>query len=297
MTRLPIAIRRAAVMTLTAAAFQSPLLAQSGMRFNTAGRLDHKGGHHHDDGRAGPALHVNPRWKECSFQLDAALTQAAWRQFTGEAAVVTYFRPLTSAKPMGAGKFDVSLLQWSTAIDDSDAAWNDTFVHPDSAHELLEGSSLQFPGLSVRAGVTSRTDVGVYLTKNPQANYGFYGAQVQQNLTGDGWKKVSAAARVSFVSMYGPEDVDFSVYGVDLLASREFTAWSGRAAVSPYAVVSTSLGRSRERSSVVDLEDENVLGAQGTVGVEARLWRAKVAVEYGRARVSSFSVRVGVGSL
>jgi hypothetical protein len=46
-------------------------------------------------------LHINP------FQLDPALTQAAWHQFTGEAGVVTYFRALTGAEPMGAGNFEV----------------------------------------------------------------------------------------------------------------------------------------------------------------------------------------------
>ena len=265
------------------AGFQSPLLAQSRPLLHA--------GHAGDD-----ALHINPRWKECSFQLDAALTQGAFRQFTGEAAVVTYFRPLTGAKPMGRGNVDVSVTQWKTNINDSDAAWNDTFVHPDSAHWLFEGSGLKFPGLTARVGVTSRTDVGVYVTKNPNANYGFYGAQVQRNLVGEGMGKMSAAARLSFVSLYGPDDVDFTVYGADVLASREFTAWGGRAAVSPYAMVSTSLGRSHEKSSLVNLEDENVFGAQATAGVEARVWKAKVAAEYGVARVSSFSIKVGIGA-
>ena len=48
-----------------------------------------------------PTLHINPRWKECSFQLDPALTQSAWRQFTQEAGLVAYFRPMSDARPMG----------------------------------------------------------------------------------------------------------------------------------------------------------------------------------------------------
>jgi hypothetical protein len=114
-----------------------------------------------------PRLHVNPRWKECSFQLDPSLTQSAWHQFTREAGLVSYFRSLTDARPMGRGNFEVSVLQWDTGIDDGDAAWNDTFVHPDSTHWLFEGNGLKFPGLSVRAGVTSKTDVGLYFTKSP----------------------------------------------------------------------------------------------------------------------------------
>ena len=244
-----------------------------------------------------PKLHLTSRWKECSFQLDPALTQAAWHQFTREAAAVTYFRPLTGAKSLGTGKFELSLMQWKTGIDASDAAWNDTFVHPDSTHWLFEGSGLNFPGMSARVGVSSRTDVGAYFTRNPNANYGFYGGQLQQNLDRDSWKKVSLAARASFVSMYGPEDVAFSVYGVDVVGSREFSLLNGRATLSPYAVVSSTLARSHEKSALVSLHDESVLGAQGTVGVEARVWRATVAAEYGMASVRSFSLKVGIGSL
>jgi len=49
-----------------------------------------------------PKLHVNPRWEECSFQLDPSLTQAAWHQFTQEAGLVSYFRPLAAARPRNA---------------------------------------------------------------------------------------------------------------------------------------------------------------------------------------------------
>src|SRR5512144_3452115 len=118
-----------------------------------------------------PKLHVNPRWKQCSIQLDPSLTQSAWRQFTQEAGQVVYFRPLTDARPMGRGKFEFSLMQWQTNVDDNSSAWNDTFVHPDSTHWLYEGSGLQFPGLMVRAGVSGNTDVGVYFTKSPGAHY------------------------------------------------------------------------------------------------------------------------------
>src|SRR5690349_12047320 len=108
---------------------------------------------------AAQKLHVNPRWKECSFQIDPSLTQSAWR--------------------MGRGNFEVSALDWQTGIHRTDSAWNDTFVHPDSDHVLFEGSRLAFPGLMVRAGLASSTDLAVYATKNPNANYGFYGANIQ----------------------------------------------------------------------------------------------------------------------
>ena len=243
---------------------------------------------------SGPKLHVNPRWKECSIMLDPSLTQEAWRQFTGEAGVVVYFRPLVDAAPMGAGRFELSLVQWKTGIDDHDAAWNDTFVHPDSTHWLFEGHGLAFPGLTLRAGVTDRIDVAAYFTKNQNANYGFYGGQVQHALLGDRQSKWAASARVSFVSLFGPEDVDLTVYGIDFVASRKVMV-TRQASIAPYAVLTGSLSRSHEKSAVVNLADESVWGAQATVGVAAQFLAARVAAEYMVARVPSFSLKVGVG--
>ena len=117
----------------------------------------------------------------------------ARRNVSREAGLVVYFRSLTDARPMGRGKFEVSVLQWQPNINDHDSAWNDTFVHPDSAHWLFEGSGLSFPGLTVRAGVSDKTDVGVCFTRNPNANYGFVGGQVQRNLVGGSTGHATAA--------------------------------------------------------------------------------------------------------
>lgn len=268
-----------AAVAFAIALIQTPASAQ------TAARTDD---HEH------PHLHVNPRWKECSFQLSSSLTQSAWRQFTREAALVAYFRPLTDAQPMGKGRFELSVVQWETAIDDHDAAWNDTFVHPDSAHYLFEGNGLKFPGLMVRAGVGENTDVGVYFTKNPGANYGFYAAQVQHAFMKDPEQAWAAAARVSFVSMFGPDDLDLRVYGLDLLASRRFavTRW---ASVSPYVGASTYLSSSHEKTAVVDLNDEHVLGAQAMVGAAVQVSKARLGIEYNASKVNSLSIKLGVG--
>jgi hypothetical protein len=256
------------------------------------------GGHTHEASSVNhdnTRLHINTRWKECSFQLNAALTQEAWRQFTGEAGVVAYFRPLVDAKPMGRGKYEISLLKWSTGIDDTDAAWNDTFVHPDSTHWLFEGSALQFPGLTARVGVTEGTDVGLYFTKSPGANYGFYGVQVQQTLLPAESGPWGAAARLSYSALHGPEDLEFGVMGADLLVSRRIGLFGGRVAVSPYAGLSGTLSRSHEKSAVVNLKDENVWGSQTTIGATAEFSVMRVGMEYSAAKVQSMSLKIGFG--
>jgi hypothetical protein len=239
-------------------------------------------------------LHVNDKWKECSIQLDPSLTQEAWHQFAREAAMVTYFRPLTDAKPMGAKNFELSVLQWKTAIDDSDDGWNDTFVHPDSTHWLTEGSGLAFPGLTARAGITDKIDVGAYWTKNPNANYGFWGAQVQYNFINNVEKAWAASGRASFTSLYGPEDIKLKVYGIDLLASKEFRIYSDWASVAPYAGISAYLSSAHETSNQVALNDETVVGSQAMVGALVKLSIARLGVEYNFAKVNTLSFKIGV---
>lgn len=239
-------------------------------------------------------LHVDPRWKECSFKLDASLTQEAWRQFTREAGLVTYFRPLIDAKPMGRGKVELSVLQWEAAIDDHDAAWNDTFVHPDSAHWLFEGEGLRFPGLMVRAGVSRRVDVGAYFTKNPGANYGFYGGQVQFNVVDDTTRNWAVSTRASAVRLFGPDDIAFSVGGIDAIVSRQYrpATW---ATISPYVGVSTYVSHAHEKSALVNLADETTPGAQASAGLSLKLSVVRIAAEYNTARVRSRSLKIGIG--
>jgi hypothetical protein len=246
------------------------------------------------DAQSRPKLHVSSRWKECSIQLDPSLTQAAWHQFTQEAGEAVYFRPLADAQPMGRGNFEFSLMRWQTNVDDKTSAWNDTFVHPDSTHWLTEGNGLKIPGLAVRAGVTSSTDLGAFYTKNPRANYGVYGVQLQQNLVKSGARGWDVSARTSFVSLFGPDDVDLNVYGMELVTS--WKRWKyGRATLVPYAGVAAYLSGSHEKSSVVNLADERVIGVMGTAGAALQFSAVRVSAEASMSRVPSIAMKVGIG--
>ena len=241
-----------------------------------------------------PELNLNPKWKECSFQLSSELTQKEWHQFASEAGLVTYFRPLTDARPMGRGKFELSVLQWNTRLDESDGAWNNTFVHPHETHWLIGGEELPFPGLTLRAGVTSKIDVGAYWTKSIGANYGVWGAQVQYNFLNDTTRKWSASARASFSSLYGPDDLTLNVSGIDLVASKTIPLHFKWLAISPYAGLSTYRSHAHEKSEVVSLKDENIIGVQGMAGAVAKISIVTLGVEYNMAKVNTFSYKVGV---
>ena len=239
-------------------------------------------------------LHVNTKWKSCAIQLDPSLTQQAWHQFTQELGIVAYYRPLTDARPLGAKRFEVSVMQWQTRVDETSDAWNNTFVHPDSTHWLTEGGPLAIPGLMFRAGVTDRIDVGGYFTKNIRSNYGLWGGQVQYAVINDPRRQFAASTRLSVVSLYGPADVNATVYGLDLLASKTVSL-ARRISIAPYGGVSTVFSNSHEKSALVNLADEHTVGVMGTVGAVARLSVATLAVQYDLAQVRSLSFKVGVG--
>ncbi len=194
---------------------------------------------------------------------------------------------------MGARNFEVSILQWSTALDESKDAWNDTFVHPDSTHWLIGGPRLPIMGLTARAGITEKLDVGIYLTKSPGANYGFYGAQAQYNLLHKKQQKFSTSVRGSFLKMYGPEDLNLTVYSADIVASKEFVLHEKWLRLSPYAVVSGYLSASHEKSEVVSLSNERVGAFQAGGGVVARIAMANIAIEYNQASVNTVSMKIG----
>ncbi len=241
----------------------------------------------------GPHLHVSNRWKECSFQLDPSLTQEAWHQFTEEAGLVTYFRPVTDARPMGKGRFEVSILQWNTKIDESEDAWNNTFVHPNSEHWLIGGEELPFPGLTVRAGVSRKIDVAGYWSKRPGANYGVAGAQIQYNLINDTAREWAVSTRASMNCLYGPADLNLYTAGFDLLASRNFT-YNSHLSISPYAGISSYASHAHEKTDAVNLNDEYISGLQGMAGAVAKIYFARLGVEYNFAKVNTFSYKLGV---
>ncbi len=274
-------------MALAIALIQTPAAAQTADRPNL----------HVSSGRDAnpPVLHVNPRWKECSFQLNSALTQTAWREFAREAGLVAYFRPLSDARPMGKRRFELSVLQSETGIDDHDAAWNDTFVHPDSAHWLFEGEGLKFPGLMARAGVGENTDVGMYFTKSPGANYGFFGAQVQRALINNPASAWAAAARVSFVSMYGPDDLEPARVRRGPADEPEVRSHPVGIRLALRRSLDVPVDGPREDRSGGS-RDERVLGAQAMVGAALQVSKARLGVEYNVSKVNSLSIKVGIGS-
>jgi hypothetical protein len=90
--------------------------------------------------------------------------------------------------------------------------------------------------------------------------------------------------------LFGPEDVNASVYGLDVVASRDFSI------VSPYVALSGYLSRAQEKTTKVDLPDENVFGVQGTLGVAVSARSVRLGAEYTVAKVPGYAFKVAFGT-
>jgi hypothetical protein len=238
-------------------------------------------------------LHVSNRWKECSFQLDPSLTQHEWHEFTQEAGMVASFRPLVSAKALGVGRFEVSLLQWKTGIDETKGAWNNTFVHPNEEHYLVGGKELPFPGLQARVGLTKKLDAGVYWSMRPGANYGFIGGQLQYNFLQAERHKFDVSSRLGFNTLFGPEDLNITIYSFDLLASKKFNLYKNWLSFSPYIGASAYLSSAHEKTHRVSLKDENIIGSQLLLGGVLGISNFTMACEFNKAIVNTWSIKFG----
>src|SRR5215831_1702589 len=153
--------------------------------------------HGSDDHAFDPNLHVGTGYDECFVKFAPELTQDAFARFAREFGSVSAFK--TMAAPVALGKWGVELglEQMSFDVEDKAAAWNDTFAHPNHEHPL--GSTQVFPKASLRVGVTDKTDVGVYYTRNPKSNYGWLGVDVRQALMQQSQSKpISLAVRGAY---------------------------------------------------------------------------------------------------
>lgn len=230
-------------------------------------------------------LHVNHDIKSCSIELDPSLTQSQFHKFTREAAQVFTFKLMSPAVPLGAKKFQIGLDYAITSINDADPAWNNTFTHPHEEHYL--GDQLAFPKLFARMGVSDRMDVGLYYTKNPEANYGFMGGEMKYALFMQPQKPLAMAVRTTYATLLGVEDMNFHLWGVDLSASKKFGM------LTPYLGIGANLGRAIETTSKVDLHNETVLTPRGIMGAQLSLSFFSLTAEMDVATVSTVSFRTG----
>jgi hypothetical protein len=224
----------------------------------------------HGDDHPDVVLNIASGIGMCDFDIAPALTQDEWARATKEVGSAIYLEPLASSRPLGKGNWALQLEQNSFHVDQESGAWNNTFHHPDSTHYLTGSSGrLSVPGLRFRYGINDRLDVGAYYTTARPfgANYGFLGFDAKYALLNDTEKGWSAAVRGSYATDANIRDFNISSTGLELIGGKNLFRL-----FTPYAGLATNWSHGSERTSEVDLHNENSFALRGIVGLEFR-WK------------------------
>jgi opacity protein-like surface antigen len=235
---------------------------------------------------ADPALHVDPTVQDCSVRFAPELTQAAYHRFVREFGSVSTFKQAGAPGVVGKKEVEVAIQYMAFRVDETAAAWNDTFVHPNANHPL--GNDKRFPKLALRVGVGSNTDVGAYYTMNPQANYGWIGVDVKHVLLRqDDAMPVTLGARAAYTKTLFVDDMDMHALTVDVSVGHTFPH-----RITPYVGVGTDAVLARETSPMVTLDTEYVMTGHAFAGVEMMLSRLIVGAEAQYATMPSAQAQV-----
>ncbi|MBS3914495.1 MAG: hypothetical protein KG003_08345 [Bacteroidetes bacterium] len=229
-------------------------------------------------------------WKNCSFMVDPSLTQTEFHRFTREAGNIVYFQPLTGASSLGKKHFNLGIAMSNTPIDQTSGAWNNTFAHPvtetgERPHYL--GDKIKLPNLRLAAGITDQIDIGMFVTRDFSANYGFYGLDLKYSQKIQENKSVYLAGRISHARMFGPADLKLNNTAIDLIISKKWHI------LEPYFGISTSWSHASETTNKVNLKNENIITPRAIVGLKTEYKWLNAAVEYDFSAVQTLSFRLG----
>ena len=234
-----------------------------------------------------PPLHEDPSVDDCSVRFASTLTQAAYHRFVREFGSVSAFKQASSPATLGKGRVLFAIEYMTFTIDDRADAWNDTFTHPHDEHAL--GSTLRFPKLKLRVGVTDDLDVGAFYTRNFSANYGFAGIDGTYRMLAESkGAPATVAVRGAYTKTLHVSDMDMHALTLDVSVGRRLGS-----IVRPYAGLGADAVLARETSDAVSLRRETIVAPHLLGGVEVGLGRMLLGAELTLGARPSVQVQIG----
>jgi hypothetical protein len=231
-------------------------------------------------------LHVDPSVDECSVRFAPELTQGAFRRFVREFGSVSAFKQGSPSTTLGRWGVSLDVEQIFFTVDETSAAWNDTFVHPTADHWL--GADQAFPKLRLRVGVTDDLDVGAFYTANLKANYGWLGVEGKYAvLTQRDGMPISLAVRGAYTKTLYVADMNMQAFTADVSVGRTF--WN---VLTPYVALGSDAVLARETSKAVALETERLVVPHLAAGFEVRYWHVAIGAEAQVSALTSYQAQV-----
>jgi hypothetical protein len=205
-----------------------------------------------------------------------ALNQTEFLSISKDLAAATSTKVIEPAAPLGITGFDVNASTSMTKIHDG-AAW--AKVSGDSTTNLLQTK------LSVTKGLSSRLDLGGFVSKVPSTNVSIAGLHVKYALLEGNAISPAIAVRGSHSRIGGVSGMELNNTGMDLLISKGFVGFT------PYAGV----GSVYSSASATGKSNEHFTQSKSFVGVSWNVLLVNLSAEYDRTgQTSSMSLKAGV---
>jgi hypothetical protein len=205
-----------------------------------------------------------------------ALNQTEFLSLSKDLAAATSTKAIEPAAPLGITGFDVNASTSMTKIHDG-AAW--AKASSDSTTNLLQTK------LSVTKGLTSRLDVGGFVSKVPSTNVSVAGLQVKYALLEGNAISPAIAVRASHSRIGGVSGMELNNTGMDVLISKGFVGFT------PYA----GIGSVYSTAKATGKSNEHFTQSKSFVGVSWNVLVVNFSTEYDRTgQTSSMSLKAGV---
>ncbi len=212
-------------------------------------------------------------------------TQADFDTFITELGSGIHFTPMAPAKTLGIVGFDLCLETVVADVGDHKQSWqymvedNDTF------------SYLAMGRFHVQKGLPFRTDIGAMIQAVPNSNILAWGLELKHGIIKEGLVLPSLTVRGSYTQLEEVDDIGLSVYGLDLLISKDFLM------VTPYGGVSALRIEGCDKSSLATgFQKAEEHEMQAIAGLQISPFPlCIVSVEAVFGEVPLYGIKLGVG--
>ncbi len=197
-----------------------------------------------------------------NFNSLQALSQSQFKTLAENLGAVTSYKGVTSAEPLGITGFDVALEVTATEIDE------DIFDLASTGGWDL--STVPVPKVHVHKGLPFNIDVGAFLSSVPDTDFKLFGAELRYAFVEGGIATPAIAARLTYSSMSGVDELDLSNIGAELSISKGFAMLTPYAGIGKVYTTAKAVGVSSLKEESVDL-DKVFVGLNINLGVNLGL--------------------------
>lgn len=233
-------------------------------------------------------LFAAPALAKTEITLPSGYTQDMFHNFTRDFGLALSYVPLAPAEPLGdkLPGFDIGVEVTGVEIDTEQDYWK--------AIETVSGDSipsiLPFPKVHAQLGFPFvPIDIGAVYAKAPNTNIAYMGGEIKYAILEGSTVMPALAIRGAYTKLSGVEDLDINTKSLDLSISKGF------AMLTPYAGYMMVWINSKEKSDLVDLQDEKLTEGKAFVGCKLTFFPLmNMVAEADFAQVNSYSLRLNL---